>query len=51
MDTHGRDQSARGVDGQGFDEIEAAGLAECSAAIREELGNHTYEPYAGPRNE
>src|SRR5882757_7674817 len=35
---------APGVDGQTFEQIESAGLAEWLTGIREELRNRTYEP-------
>lgn len=37
-------KGAPGVDGQGFEEIESAGLAEWLAGIGEELRNKTYKP-------
>ena len=37
-------QGAPGVDGQSFEEIETAGLAEWMNGLREELRNKTYQP-------
>jgi len=37
-------KGASGVDGQSFEEIESAGLAEWLTGIREELRNQTYQP-------
>src|ERR1700685_1193587 len=37
-------QGAPGVDGQSFEEIESAGLAEWLTGIGEELRNKTYQP-------
>lgn len=37
-------KGAPGVDGQSFEEIESAGLAEWLTGIREELRNKTYQP-------
>ena len=37
-------QGAPGVDGQTFEQIESAGVAEWLTGIREELRNQTYKP-------
>lgn len=37
-------KGAPGVDGQSFEEVESAGLAEWLTGIREELRNKTYQP-------